>query len=238
MGEIRSLAKGHVIEPFFLSTRRPADAASNLGGLLRTVGTRVSGEFGQGWDYDVLLAAQGGEEAGVPRRAWAGVWEAGRTFESAPLAPRLAAEWAYASGDGDPDDGRVHTFDTLFPSPHGIFGEQDIVAFRNLKSFNVGVDLHPRKDLRVSVDLFDFRLAKRRDGLYRLNFRPGVSPPPSGADSGAIGSELDVVLAYQATRRVQIWGAVTRFFAGSFVTRHHPGGESQTFVVTALTVRL
>jgi hypothetical protein len=237
-GTVKSWAPGQLVEPFFLTTRRPVVASSNLGGLLRTAGSRISGEFARSWDYQVLLAAQTGSVAGSQHRAWAGVWGLGRTFSTVPARPRIGAEWSYASGDSDPHDGRSGTFDTLFPSPHRIYGEQDIVGFRNVKILKTGLELQPRKVLKINLDFLDFRLASRRDGLYRTSFRRGIAAPAGGAASGSIGSELDLVLRYQPTRRVEVRFGVSRFFAGRFVSRNLPGGESQTFLVTALAIQL
>ena len=237
-GAVKSWVPGQLIEPFFLTTRRPLAISSNLGGLLRTAGSRISGTFGQGWDYQVLVAAQGGGEADSPQRAWAGVWGLGRTIDQAPARPRIGFEWSYASGDRDPLDGRTGTFDTLFPSPHRIYGEQDIVGFRNLKILKAGLGLRPLDSLRVSLDYLDFRLASLRDGLYQTSFRRRIAPPPGGAGTDPVGSELDLLLLYQLSPAVDLRFSVSRFFAGPFVLRNLPGGESQTMLLTALTVRL
>ena len=237
-GSIGSWADGQTVEPFFLTTRRPRDLESNLGGMLRTAGSRFVGKFHKNFDYQVILATQWGGERDYPHRAWMGVWEVGKTFESAPSRPRLGVEWNYASGDRDPDDGRSGTFDTLFPSPHGRFGEQDIASHRNIKMLIAGVDLHPRKSLRIDLDFLDMRLASLQDGLYQLNFRRRIAPPPGGATSGFVGSEIDLVVRYRPVSRIELRFGISRFFAGEFVTRNLPGGESQTFLNTAITLRL
>lgn len=237
-GSVETWAPGQLFEPFFLTTRRPRVISSNLGGLIRTAGSRISGTFGQGWDYQVLLAAQGGGESDSPQRAWAGVWGLGRTIDKTPARPRIGFEWSYASGDSDPLDGRTGTFDTLFPSPHRIYGEQDIVGFRNIKILKAGLQLRPRRSLRASVDFLDFRLASRRDGLYQTSFRRRIAPPPGGAASDSVGSELDLVVLYRLSPAVEVRFSVSRFFAGPFVIRNLPGGESQTMLLTALSVQL
>lgn len=238
IGTVKSWAVGHVIEPFFLTTRRPIAASSNLGGLLRTAGIRISGLLAQSWDYQVLLAGQGGGETDSPQKAWAGVWAVGKTIERAPASPRIGFEWSYASGDRDPLDGRTGTFDTLFPSPHRIYGEQDIVGFRNVRILKSGVGLRPRKDLRIGLDFLDFRLASRRDGVYQTNFGRRIAAPPGGAASDSIGSELDLVVRYQPAAKVELRFGVSRFFAGEFVAGNLPGGESQTFLSMVLTIQL
>ena len=238
VGTIASGVAGQTIEPFLLTTRRPRDPLSNLGGLLRTVGSRFTGRFAGSWDYQVIVAAQRGGEPDYPQEAWMGVWGIGKTMDEAPTRPRLGLEWSYASGDRDPEDGRNGTFDTLFPSPHGRYGEQDITGNRNIRILLTGVDLHPRKSLRVDVDFLDLRLASLHDGLYQTNFRERVAPPVGGATSGFVGSEVDLVVRYQPSPRLELRFGVSRFFAGEFVIQNLPGGESQTFLNTGLTLTL
>lgn len=238
VGVIGSGLGGHQIEPFYFTSRRPVDLASNLGGVLRTAGSRIAGLLAETWDYQVILAGQGGRTQGQSQGAWMGVWALGKTLEQRHLRPRLGVEWSYASGDSDPEDGRIGTFDTLFPGPHRIYGQQDIVSLRNLRALKTGVELHPRRAWQINVDFLDFRLASRYDGLYQTNFVARAHAPPGGASSAHIGSELDVVLRYDPTPKVEVSIGVSRFLAGQFVIRRVPGGGPQTFLYTTLLVTL
>ena len=238
IGSLRSLAKEHAVEPFLLSTRRPRSFVSHLGGLVRTAGSRFTGKVAESWDYEVIVAAQGGGGAASLHRAWMGHWAVHKTISQARGQPKLIGEYSYASGDDDPLDGRNNTFDQLAPSPHRIYGEADVTGFRNLKAFKAGVQFHPHRELRMNVDFFDFRLASQRDGLYRTNNTLGVGPPPAGASSSAVGSELDVVLRYSPTKKIELRLGVSRFFAGEFVTANVANGESQTFLSATIRIRL
>ena len=187
IGSLQSLAPKHAVEPFFLSTRRPRSAISHLGGLVRTAGSRFTGEFTKSWNYEVLVAAQGRGAEGSPHRAWMGHWAVHKTILQGRGQPKLIGEYSYASGDEDPADARNGTFDQLAPSPHGIYGESDVTGFRNLKALRAGVQLHPRRELRMNVDFFDLRLASPRDGLYGTNNGLGVAAPAAGAPSAPHG---------------------------------------------------
>lgn len=238
IASVKSWLPGQVVEPFFLTSKRPWDYGSNLGGLLHTAGSRMSGSFAESWDYQVILAGQTGGGSRTEHRAWAGIWGIGRTLEQAPARPRFGFEWTYASGDDDPLDNRRGTFDTLFSSPHRIYGEQDIVGLRNLKALKSGVELRPRKGLIVNADFLDYRLANRADGLYQTSFRRRIAPPEGGASSMSIGSEVNLMVRYQLRARTQFRVVVSRFFAGPFVTRNLPGGESQNMIFTELVIGL
>ena len=238
VGSIEAWEDGHQIEPLILNTRRPPDMRSSLGGLLRTAGSRFSGVFAETWDYQVILAGQGGGHRDRPQRAWMGVWAVGKTLEHARARPRLAVEWSYASGDSNPQDDRIGTFDTLFPSIHRVFGEMDLTGFRNLQALKTGIELHPGRQWTVSADFLDFRLASVHDGLYQTNSKLRIAAPLGGAGSAAVGSELDLVVRYSPVPRVELRVGLSRFMAGRFVTQNLLGGESQTFLNTTLQVRL
>ena len=238
IGSIKSLAENHTMEPFYLSSHRPRSSVSHLGGLVRTVGSRFTGEFGESWGYEVIMAAQGGSEGGLPHRAWLGHWAIHKTISPARGRPKLIVEYSHATGDEDPADGRNGTFDPLFSSPHRLYGEADIVSLRNLQALKAGVQLHPHREVRMNVDFFDFRLASVHDGVYRTNRNLGVGSPPGGASSNAIGSELDLVLRYSPTKRFELRVGVSRFFAGEFVTMNVANGEPQTRLTAAINARL
>lgn len=238
IGSINSWADGHSLEPFVLNTRRPTLLESNHGGLLRTFGSRLVGEFAGRWEYEVMLAGQVGGEADRAQRAWMGHWGVSRKIDQIPARPKLVLEWSHATGDSDPGDGRIGTFDEFNSARHANYGEHDIVGMRNLKALKTGVQFHPHKALRVNCDYFDFRLATVRDGLYGTDGEIWIAAPEGGASSDAIGSEVDFVLRYAPVRRLELALRVSRFFAGDFVNRHRPGGAGKMFLATELLLRL
>ena len=238
IGSINSWADGHSLEPFVLNTRRPRLLESNHGGLLRTFGSRLVGEFAGRWGYEVMLAGQVGGEADRVQRAWMGHWSLSRQIDQVPTRPKLILEWSHATGDSDPSDGRIGTFDEFNSARHAYYGEHDIVGLRNLKALKTGVQFHPHKALRVNCDYFDFRLATVRDGLYGTDGEIWIAAPAGGAISDAIGSEVDLVLRYAPVRRLQLALRVSRFFAGEFVNRYRPGGAGKMFLATELLLRL
>ena len=238
VGVIGSGLGDHRLEPFYFTSRRPVNLDSNLGGVLRTAGSRLSGLFAESWDYQVIVAGQGGRTRNYRQSAWMGVWGLGRTLEKRPMRPRLGVEWSYASGDDDPQDDQIGTFDTLFSAPHRIYGEQDIVGLRNLRALKTGVEMHPSRAWQINVDFLDFRLASRHDALYRINFVAQAHAPPGGASSAHIGSELDLVIRYAPMPKLGLSIGVSRFMAGEFVTRNVPGGGSQTFLYTSVLIDL
>jgi hypothetical protein len=96
---------------------------------ITTIGTRwKSNKDALGpWDYSLEAAAQFGDvrtgdrsTSKLDHRAFAGVVNAGYTFDTR-WEPRLGVEYAYASGDRNPDDSSSQSFQNLFPlEPHAL----------------------------------------------------------------------------------------------------------------------
>ena len=100
-----------------------------------TVGTRLFGDIGA-WDYDLEAAYQVGSFGRADIRAWTAGSDIGRSFDGLPWRPRLALKADVATGDSDPKDGRLGTFDPLFPKG-AYFTEASINAPANF------YDLYP-----------------------------------------------------------------------------------------------
>src|SRR5262249_4541948 len=64
----------------------------------------------QGVDWDVEAMQQAGSVGGKSVSAWAVGTLVGYTFKSAPLTPRIGVQLDAASGDGNPHDSHVGTF--------------------------------------------------------------------------------------------------------------------------------
>jgi len=98
-----------------------------------SIGTRVSGRAGA-WDYNWEAIVQFGHFGDDDIRAWTVATETGVTFFDVLWRPRLALSANIASGDKDPGDGKLQTFNPLFPRGN-YFSEDATLGPRNF--FNV-----------------------------------------------------------------------------------------------------
>ena len=85
------------------------------------------------------LAGQWGRWAGDTVLAWSLSIDGGFTFKEGAWSPRLGAGFDWASGDRDPTDGVVQTFDQLFPLGHKYFGFIDLLGRKNVTAANVNL---------------------------------------------------------------------------------------------------
>ncbi len=218
------LAPGWTLDAYWLGL--DADSAAYLGSsgseFRNTFGARLN-RSAASWDLDLESALQVGRFAGQEVRAWMLAVQAGRSFEAAPLSPRLHIGFDYASGDGDSADGRLDTFDQLFPLGHAYLGYADFVGRQNIVDVSPGASLrlHPRLTWRI--DQHWFWKATAEDALY--NAGGGVVRPGAPGLPRRVGSELDLTLAWRLNRYATAGAGYTRFFAGPLLAATGPSQD-------------
>jgi len=160
-----------------------------------TLGSRFWGKTGR-FDYEAEVAGQWGHWAGDHVRAWSASVDGGYTFGVA-MTPRLGAGFDWASGDRNPRDSTVQTFDQLFPLGHAYFGYLDLVGRQNITGPNVSFSAWPVKDkVKAAIAWHHFWLAHERDALYNAA-GAAMRRDPTGRSGREVGSELDVTLLWR-----------------------------------------
>jgi len=141
--------------------------------------------------------------------------EAGYTFD-AGWSPRVAAQFDYASGDRDPNDGDNEHFDTLFGArrfdfgPTGIYGP---FARANLISPGLRLQLKPRSDTSIMFAHRAYWLASDRDAWTTSGVRDAT-----GATSGYLGQQAEVRLRWDLVPgNLQFEAGAAHLFDGSFM---------------------
>jgi hypothetical protein len=140
--------------------------------------------------------------------------------EARELRAALAFEWA--SGDRDPTDGELATFDQLFPTAHRHLGAMDYVGRRNIQDIRgqFGAKLTGR--ISGLVDFHIFRLARPEDawfdaagGVTQAGVRVFGSDPSRREYD--LGQELDLLFRFHGFTGAAIEGGYSRFFAGNLI---------------------
>jgi hypothetical protein len=160
-----------------------------------TLGFRATGALARSLDYNLETAIQrgGGSESIV--RAWAQHWEVGWR----PGALRLAAEYNYASGDRDPQDGRRTTFDDLYPAAYNKHGFEDPFAWRNLHGAGLWLDYTLGKNWALGASYRRFWAASRQDGVYA-----GGEASPSTSSEARLADHTALFLARSLSARSKL----------------------------------
>lgn len=171
-----------------------------------------------GFDYDAEAAFQTGEVRGLDLTAFAAHVAAGYTFDTRWL-PRLALGYSYATGDSDPLDGDIETFQNLFPTNHKFYGQADFFSWQNIHDLELNLKVAPTRSVTVRADFHAFFLASTDDVWYRANgvtaVRP-LTPAARNADNYA-GSEIDFLVTWTVNKNVTLEAGYSHFFAGEYL---------------------
>jgi hypothetical protein len=194
-----------------------------------TIGARFS-SAPKPWDFDLEADYQLGQFEDLDISAWSVAAELGYTLAKVPASPRLYVGFDYASGDDDPNDDELNTFNQLFPLGHAYFGYIDVIGRQNIIDIHPGLELTPIqnaryvKKLTLRGDYHLFWRASDDDAVYNVSGGGGSAPPvagilrgDSGSDETFIGSEFDVLLTWQVDRHLQVYGGYSHFFTGDFI---------------------
>lgn len=160
---------------------------------------------------------------------------------SAPLKNlTFYGEGDYASGTGTKAGGDSGTFDPLFATPHGKFGQIDYQSWKNMTEIRVGAASQPVAGLTTSIDVLSFGLASAHDFWYRANYAPfftAIQQDRTKSYGTDVGRELDLAATYRANRHATFYGGVFTFFPGSFVKNVTGKSDSSTwfFMQSTLT---
>ncbi|HCL45342.1 MAG TPA: alginate export family protein, partial [Pseudomonas sp.] len=191
---------------YLLDYRREGARFSAGFGIERrqTVGARWFGQSGS-LDWNSELVAQGGElrtsAATLDIRAWTLATDTGWRWTALPLQPRLGLKADIASGDGNLHDGRLGTFNALFPKS-AYFSEASLLAPANL------MDVQPTLTLRlhdaVTTEL-GVQMAwkhRRADAVYTTP-APLVALPGTAGGARRIGTQYKSETRWQASEHWQ-----------------------------------
>jgi len=178
-----------------------------------------------GFDWDVEAMNQTGRIGSDSIKAWAFGSLAGYTLRDVPWIPRLGLQVDAASGDGNPNDHQLGTFNPLFPNGYYVTlaGYTGYVNFIHVKP---SLTLYPTKTLKVMLAAAEQWRETTADAVYTQPDIPvsGTAGRP-GRYTGAYGQlRIDWAVSEHYTAAIE---AV--HFAVAQVIRQS-GGHDSDFV--------
>ena len=176
-----------------------------------TFGNRLKGAKA-GFDYGLEWAIQTGNRADEAILAWALHSGLGYTIPKISWTPRFSFEYNHASGDSNPRDGKIETFDNLYPTNHLHYGYVDLISLKNTDNFKIGFDLKPHTKLKTSVDYYWFFLDSPSSPVF--NAGQSAIRPANPAASSTVGQELDLFIKWTVNKRLNFLGGYSHFVAG------------------------
>jgi hypothetical protein len=162
--------------------------------------------------------------------AWTLASDVGFTLDTS-LRPRFGIKANLASGDGDPSDRTLGTFNALFPKlPY--FGEAGIIAPANVVDLHPSVTLEPAQGITVMLGADILWRHRRADAFYA----PPLLPVSQIEGRGRyIGTLAELELEWKLTPSLELNAWVNYFLAGGSVTA--AGGRDVRYVAASATWR-
>jgi len=229
---------GGAAEPYFFR-KRAKDQTGESGRAgwknVYTGGLRYTGPLPNRFDYTGEVALQGGDVAGDALRAWAAAVTLGRVVKVGVPGARLSVEYDYASGDGDPENGRTGTFDQLYPTNHGKYGIADQMGWRNMHGIRGGASIQLRRRWSAQMDYHSFWLATRNDAMYRSNGAVVARNPD--ATSSHTHQELDIQTVVTPKTWLLLQFGYAHIFPGQFL-KESTGGSPLSYAYASLALRI
>ena len=163
-------------------------------------------------DYDAIF--QWGSFVDSPVRAWAFSTETGYRFVGTQWKPRLSLRADIASGDRDPNDPALQSFNPLFPG-NSYSGAVGLLGPTNLTDLTPTFTIAVRPNLIMSVEAPSYWRTSEGDGVYATDLR--VLLPDTAGEGKYVGTNPGYVIVWQPTRHWRFQGAITRFLSGNFL---------------------
>lgn len=205
--------------------RRDAVYAQGVDDEVRhSVGMRLFGAD-DGWDWNIEAIYQAGTFGDADIRAWTMASIVGYRFTSIRWQPRLALSANVASGDDDPDDRRLGTFNPINPNLT-YFEEAAILAPQNF--FNIEPEIHwivtPRLGMALDWNIF-WRL-ESNDAVYVRGLTPLSAT--AGTKGHFVAHVPSLSVDYQWNRHLRLDLSYSHFFARNVIK--DAGGDDVRFL--------
>ena len=178
-----------------------------------SIGLRSHGTRGD-WHWNVEGVAQFGHFEGQRIAAWTLGTEIGHSFPTLAFAPDATLRLNIVSGDAKAGDGKIGTFNALFPKGK-YFGELSPVGPTNILNLNPRVSGTLGRSVSASIGVNAYWRYSTADGVYDI---PGnLIRDTSDSKARFIGKEAEATIAWQATSEWELSASLSAFAPGTFI---------------------
>jgi len=191
-----------------------------------SVGFRLFGERDRA-DWNIEGVWQWGSFGDASIRAWTISADLGYQWADSPLRPRVGIKMDAISGDRNPADRRLETFNPLFPKlPY--FSEANVATPANLLDVQPNFTFNVAREATLSLSWNALWKQAREDAFYA----PPLSPVRGTANSvgRAIGTQASLNLDWKLSKRLGL-GAAYVHFDPREVTREAGGSSGSFFAI-------
>jgi hypothetical protein len=230
-----NLGKNRLIESYYIGIRRDvSEFEEGIANEVRhTAGLRFA-KTRRGLLYNLEVAYQFGRFGQGAIRAWTLSVDIGYQIAACKYKPLIGLKHDYISGDRQRGDGRLETFNPLYPKG-GYFGFDPQVGPANL------IDLHPYGSLTLGHALvlqWDLILNWRysvQDGIYRPNGSYNLAGV--GSTQRYIGTAYLGKLIYEINAFLSVDFGFQYFQSGPFIRHQVQDATNAHFSNTRVVVK-
>jgi len=172
------------------------------------------------FQYDIESLYQFGKFNGNKIAAWTLSANLSYSFNNTYAKPKLGLKTEMISGDRKKGDGKLNTFNPLFPKG-AYFGLAALIGPYNLIDAHPYLELSLNKKMAFAIDYDLFYRMSREDGLYAVNGR--LIYPSSAGTSKKIGGQLGAEFSFTVSKYFSLRQELTWFMAGDFLKEAGPG---------------
>jgi hypothetical protein len=224
----QAMSSGYDLYYLGIHNRRATFAFESARELRHTAGAHVFGAS-HGRDWNLEAAWQWGSFGASHIRAWTLSSDVGYTLSSWAFTPRVGVKADVISGDRNPHDGTLGTFNPLFPKlPY--FSDANVITPANLFDVQPTLGLTLRQGLRVTAGWNVLWRYSREDAFYLPPLKPVIPFTPSGGRY--IGQQWASTIEWRMRSRVTVAAAWVAFRPGSALRRE--GGVSGQFLFASV----
>jgi len=199
--------------------------------MRHSLGLRLFGRSG-GFDWDWEAVYQFGTFGADRIRAWTVATDTGFAFEHVPWRPRIGVKADIASGDRNPADGRLGTFNALYPKlPY--FSEASLIAPANIIDLHPSVSWAPGRNVSLEFGWNWQWRASERDAVYS----PPLLPIAGTAEAKGrrIGNQAILGIEWKATPQLTLASQYVHFERGEVLRQ--VGGQNVDFVYVSAALK-
>lgn len=179
----------------------------------RTFGLRSFG-YQDTWDWNVEVFGQIGSFAGGDVRAWSVATDVGCALDFASRGTRLGLRANAISGDSDPADEDLGTFQAMFPKGK-YFGEIGLIGPANLLNVHPSLEVPLSPQWTATLAAVLYWRESTGDGVYGVAGQ--LLEPGAGSDERYIGTQIDVGVEYAPRSWFGASVGLSALFPGAFL---------------------
>jgi len=195
----------------------------------QSAGTRIWGKI-HNWRYDAEALYQFGKFGDATINAWTASINTGYRFTGIALHPEIGFKGEIVSGDRNYGDGKLETFNPLFPRG-AYFGLAALIGPSNIIDAHPSISFELTDNVDFSVDYDMFWRMSRNDGLYAANTALIYSGKES--DSKEIGQQFSGEIVWNVNDFLYLREEFTWFKAGDYL-QDVSAGRDIIFIGTTL----